>query len=156
MSTSRVQQNYWAILAAAVASFALEAGWYTFFFQPWLAGVGRTLQWSNGPGQRIAIQFPVALVAAALIATSISCVTQLTGPQTALRGIKVGALLWFGFVFTTLITEYVFEVKPRLFEINAGFWLVGFVVMGAIVGGWKKKTAIHAVAAEERAVKVSE
>lgn len=37
-------------------------------------------------------------------------------------------------------TEYVFEVRPlSLFAVNAGFWLGGMTVMGAIVGGWKKK-----------------
>lgn len=74
------------------------------------------------------------------MATAISCVTQLTGPQTALRGIKVGVLLWAGFVLTSWSTEYVFEVRPlSLLGINAGFWLLGMALMGAIVGGWKKK-----------------
>ena len=73
------------------------------------------------------------------MATAISCVTQLTGPQTALRGIKVGVLLWVGFVLTTWSTKYVFEVRPlSLLGINAGFWLLGMALMGAIVGGWKK------------------
>jgi hypothetical protein len=75
-----------------------------------------------------------------VLATAISCVTQLTGPQTALRGIKVAVLLWFGFVLTTWSTEYVFGVRPlSLLGINAGFWLLGMGLMGAIVGGWKKK-----------------
>jgi hypothetical protein len=34
----------------------------------------------------------------------------------------------------------VFEVRPyRLFAVNTGFWLLGMMVMGAIVGAWKKK-----------------
>ena len=47
-----------------------------------------------------------------MIAAGISCLTQLTGAQTAARGIKTGALLSLGFVATTWTTEYVFEVKP--------------------------------------------
>jgi hypothetical protein len=86
------------------------------------------------------LQYGTALVSAAVIATAISCVTQLTGPQTALRGIRVAAMLWLGFVVTTWATEYIFEVRPlSLFAINAGFWLLGMILMGAIVGGWKKK-----------------
>jgi hypothetical protein len=27
----------------------------------------------------------------------------------------------------------------KIFAINAGFWLIGMVLMGAIVGAWKKK-----------------
>jgi hypothetical protein len=64
----------------------------------------------------------------------------MTGEQTALRGIKVAVMLWFGFVLTTWVTEYVYEVRPlSLLAINAGFWLLGMTVMGAIVGSWKKK-----------------
>jgi len=40
---------------------------------------------------------------------------------------------------TTQATEFVFERGAySLFAINAGFWLIGFMVMGAIVGGWNK------------------
>jgi len=86
------------------------------------------------------VQFGTALVAAAVIAAAISRITQLTGPQTALRGIKVAAMLWVGFVLTTVATEYVFEVRTlKLLGINAGFWLLGMMLMGAIVGAWKKK-----------------
>ena len=95
---------------------------------------------ADEPGLNPALQYGTALVSAAVMATAISCVTQLTGPQTALRGIKVGALLWLGFELTSFSTEYVFEVRPwSLLGINAGFWLVGMVIMGAIVGAWKKK-----------------
>jgi len=139
-SESTVKQNYLAILVAAVACFLLEAGWYSIFQQPWLDGIGRTSAWLMATGVNPALQYATALISAAVMATAISCVTQLTGPQTALRGIKVGALLWFGFVLTTWSTEYVFEVRPwSLLGINSGFWFFGMIVMGAIVGGWKKK-----------------
>jgi hypothetical protein len=139
-SPSRIRQNYLAILVAAIACFLLEAGWYSYFMQPWLNGIGRTMAWLVSTGVNPALQYGTALVSAAVMATAISCVTQLTGPQTALRGVKVGVLLWLGFVITTVSTEYVFEVRPwSLWGINGGFWLLGMALMGAIVGGWKKK-----------------
>jgi hypothetical protein len=137
---SKVRQNYWAILVAAIASFVFEACWYSVFLQAWLDGTGRTMTWLASTGMSEVLQYGTALVSAAVIATAISCVTQLTGPQTALRGIRVAAMLWLGFVVTTWATEYIFEVRPlSLFAINAGFWLLGMILMGAIVGGWKKK-----------------
>jgi len=142
MTTERpkVRQNYWAIAVAAIASFLFEAVWYSIFLQPWLDGIGRTREWLMHQGMSEALQFGTALISAAVIATAISCVTQLTGPQTALRGIRVAAMLWMGFVVTTWATEYIFEVRPlSLFAINTGFWLLGMILMGAIVGGWKKK-----------------
>jgi hypothetical protein len=136
----RVKQNYLAVLVAAVACFAFEAVWYSIFLQAWINGIGRSREWLMSTGVNPYLQYGTALVSAAFIASAISCVTQLTGPQTAWRGMKVAALLWLGFVLTTWATEYVFEVRTyALFAINMGFWLIGMVMMGAIVGAWKKK-----------------
>jgi hypothetical protein len=142
-STSKVRQNYWAILVAAIACFLFEAVWYSIFLKPWVDGIGRTREWlESSAGFHPVLQYGTALVAAAVIAAAISRVTQHTGPQTALRGIQVAAMLWGGIVLTTLTTEYVFEVRPlSLYAINEGFWLLGMMLMGAIVGGWKKKAA---------------
>lgn len=137
---ARVRQNYLANLVAAIACFLFEAAWYTAFYTAWLTGVGRTDEWLKHSGPGIPIQFATAILMAALMATAISCVMQLTGKQTAWRGIKVSVLLWAGFVLTTWSTEYIFEVRPiSLFLVNAGYWLLGMILMGAIVGAWKKK-----------------
>ena len=139
---TRVRQNYWADLLAAVACFALQAAWYTAFLNPWLHGIGRSREWLLSSVDRIpeSLQYLTAFAASAVMAAAISCVTQLTGPQTAWRGMRCATALWLGFVLTTWATEYVFEVRPwSLLAINAGFWFIGMNLMGAIVGGWKKK-----------------
>jgi hypothetical protein len=137
---TRVRQNYLAITLAAVACFLLEAAWYSIFQQEWLDGIGRSRDWLMASGVNPALQYGTALISAAVIAGAISCVTQLTGPQTALRGMRVALLLWLGCVLTTWGTEYVFEVRTyKLFVINTGFWLLGMLLIGAIVGAWKKK-----------------
>jgi len=139
-SQSKVSQNYLAIVVSAIACFLFEAGWYSTFTQTWLNGIGRTTKELMSAGVNPALQFAVALIAEAVMAAAISCLIQLTGPQTWQRGIKVAAMLWLGFVLTTWSTEYVFEVRPwSLFGINAGFWLLSMILMGAIVGAWKKK-----------------
>jgi hypothetical protein len=136
---SRIRQNYLAIVLAAVACFLFEAAWYSYFLQAWIDGIGRTREWLMSSGVNPSIQYATALMCAALMAGAISCVTQLTGPQTVLRGMQVAALMWLGCVMTTWATEYVFEVRSfKLFAINTGFWLIGMVIMGAIVGGWRK------------------
>lgn len=140
LQMARVRQNYLANVVAAIACFAFEAVWYSVFMSTWLNGIGRTMQWLQSSGMNPAVQYGTALVMALVMATAISCVTQLTGKQTAVRGIKVGALLWAGFVLTTWSTEYIFEVRPiSLYLVNAGYWLLGMMLMGAIVGAWKKK-----------------
>jgi fatty acid desaturase len=140
MEGTKVRQNYLAIVVAAVVCFLFEAGWYSLFLNVWLDGIGRSREWLMSSGMSPALQYATALVSAAVIAMAISCLIQLTGPQTAWRGVKVAVPLWFGFVLTTWSTEYVFEVRPwSLLGVNAGFWLIGMILMGAIVGGWKKK-----------------
>jgi hypothetical protein len=139
---SRVQQNYLAIFVAAIANFALEAGWYTCFQQPWLDGIGRTREQLMSLGANPALQYGVAFLASAVVAAAISSFTQISGPQTAIRGVKAGAWLWIGFVIPIWATEYVFEARPySLLAINTGCWLLGMILMGAITGAWKKKAA---------------
>ena len=137
---SRVRQNYWADIVAAIACFVLEAVWYSVFYQSWLNGIGRTQEWAGSTKSLFPFQCATALAAGLVMAAAISCVTQLTGPQTMYRGMRVATALWMGFVITVWATEYVFEVRPwSLLFINAGFWFLGMNIMGAIVGGWKAK-----------------
>ncbi len=97
------------------------------FLKVWLSGTGRTMEWLAGTGMSPWVQYGTALVCAAVMAAAISCVTQLTGEQTAMRGIKVALLLWLG--------------------------LLGMMMMGAIVGGWKKKgTAVDASSQTDKKV----
>jgi hypothetical protein len=136
----KVRVNYVAILVAALVNFILQACWYLTFMNTWLAGIGHTKQWIMTTGMNEWVQHGTAFVSAFLIAGSIDCLTQLTGKQTAMRGILMGLSLWVGFVLTTMATDYIYEVRPlSLFAVNCGFWLIGMVVMGAIVGAWKKK-----------------
>jgi hypothetical protein len=140
MEQARARTNYWAIIVAAIACFILEAIWYSVFLQAWLDGLGRTRDVMMHQGVNEYLQYAIALVSAAIMAIAISTVTQLTGPLNARRAIKTGALLWLAFVFTTWSTEYIFEVRSfALLAINTGFWLLGAMLMGAIVGTWKKK-----------------
>jgi hypothetical protein len=105
----------------------------------WLEGIGRTEKELMASGVSPVLQYGTAILAAAAMAAVLSRVTRFTGPQTALRSIKVAAMLWVGFVLTTWATEYVFEVRTlKILGINAGFWLLGMMLMGAIGGGGKK------------------
>jgi hypothetical protein len=142
VQASGVRLNYPAIITAAIAGFLLEAGWYSAFYRLWLEGIGRTDEWLRQNSPNRALQFAIALVCTAVVAGAVSCVIQTTGRQTLLRGIWVGALLGLGLVLPIFGLEYIFEVRTiELLLINAGFWIVGMMLMGAIVGAWKAKAA---------------
>jgi Protein of unknown function (DUF1761) len=137
---SRIRQNYLANLVAAIGCFLVQAGWYSVFLQKWLDGVGRTREWLTSSGLNPAIQYATALLCGFVAATVLSGFIQVSGPQTLWRGIKVAVGAWLGFVLPIWGTEYIVEVRPwSLYAINCGFWLIGLVLMGAIVGAWRKK-----------------
>ncbi|MFP5226661.1 MAG: DUF1761 domain-containing protein [Acidobacteriota bacterium] len=140
MSDKRIRMNYRAVVVATIACFFFEAAWYAVFINAWMAGTGRTLEWYRATGMSPWVQHLVAVAVTALVAMSLSCVVQATGESTAIRGIRVAAMLWAGFVLPVWALEYIYEVRPwSLFGINAGFWLLGMMLMGSIVGGWKAK-----------------
>ena len=138
--TPRVQQNFLANIVAAIACFLIEAGWYSYFVQAWLNGMGRTRESMAQTGINPALQYGAALLASFVMATAISCVVQVSGPQTLLRGARAGLLLWLGLVVPAFATEFVFEVRPwSFFAITIGVWFVAMIAMGAIVGAWRKR-----------------
>jgi hypothetical protein len=133
---------FWpALVVAMLVSFLFEAGWFSIFLKPWLAGIGRSMEWlMSQPGVTPPVQYAVALLCSFVTAAVLSISIQASGDQTLLRGIKVGAVLWFGLILTSLAKNDIFEVRPiSLFAINAGYGLIDLVLMGAIVGAWKGK-----------------
>lgn len=130
--------NIWAVLVAAVVYWLLGAVWFTIFSNAWLASIGKTMEQLQG-AVNAGIAYSIALVCNLIIAYVLGWVVIRTGEQTAVRGITIGALLWVGLVGTTIGTAFIFEGRSlEGFVLTAGYPLVGMLVMGAIVGGWKK------------------
>jgi hypothetical protein len=137
---SKIRLNWVAILVAAIASFIFEALWFSVFLNEWLAGIGRTHEWLMSSGMSPALQYGVAILCAVIAAAVLSLCIQASGEHSARRGVLVGVIVWLGFVATSWATEYIFEVRTlQIYAINAGFWLFDLMLIGAIVGVWKKK-----------------
>lgn len=95
---------------------------------------------ADGPWHKSLCRYGTALVCTLILAIFLSWLIQATGPQTHIRGVKIALIAWFGFVFTTWATEYAFEARSlQILAINTGYSLTGMVLMGAILGAWKKK-----------------
>jgi hypothetical protein len=138
----RSYRLHWpAIVVAMLASFLFEAAWYSLFLKPWVAAIGHDMQWlESSPAIRPALQFAVALLCSFITASILSLAIQASGPQTFFRGIKVGIVVWFGFIATALAKNYIFEVRPpSLYAINLTYGLIDIILIGAIVGAWKGK-----------------
>jgi uncharacterized protein DUF1761 len=141
--TRTVRLNYLAILVSALVYFALEAMWFSIFMKEWMIGNRQTaedLEQLQQQGHSPLIAYAMAFAGALVIAAVISLLTQMTGRQTIIRGVFISIVSWIGFVLTTWSTEYAFEARDwKSLGINIGASLIGMVLMGAIVGGWKAK-----------------
>jgi len=137
---SKIRLNWVAILVAAIASFIFEALWFSIFMNQWLAGIGRTREWLIATGLNPSIQYGTAILCSIIAAAVLSICIQATGEQTARRGIVCAVVLWFGFIATSWAKAYIFEVRTlQIYAIYTGYYLIELVLMGAIVGAWKKK-----------------
>jgi len=131
--------NIWAVVVAAVVYWLLGAAWFTLLRDPWLASIGKSMEQLTRETVSPGIAYGVAFVCNLIIAYVIGWVVVGTGEQTAVRGITIGALLWVGLVGTTIGTAFIFEGRSFAgFWLTAGYPLAGMLLMGAIVGGWKK------------------
>ena len=87
----------------------------------------------KGAPRAYALSFLGAVVMSYVLA-HIADYTQVT---TVAAGAQAGFWLWLGFVVTTNLASVVFEGRPTgLYLINAGYYLVTLVVMGAILAVW--------------------
>ena len=136
-----VRRNPFAIAVATLVYFILGGLWFTVLKQPWLDGIGRTMDELTQIGVSPAISYCIAIATTIIIVVALDTVIQLTGPQTPLRGVKVACFLWFGFIFTVITAEYAFELRsPQTLAIITGYPLTGMILAGAILGAWKKKS----------------
>jgi len=133
-----IRHNWAAIAVATLVYFALAGVWFTAFKEPWLTGVGRSVEEIAAAGISPAITYGSALVTTFVLAVFLSWLIHATGATTAVAGIKVAAWTWLGVIFTSWSTEYAFEARTlQILAINTGYSLIGMLLMGAILGAWK-------------------
>ena len=136
-----MKTNYLAVFVAAIAYWLLGALWYGVLFgQAWMALEHMTEEQTRSMNP--VLPYLITLVLNVLIAYALAQICIWRNADTLGRGASVGVLLWIGFVGPVTFTTYMYEMRPKeLFAINQFFPLAGFVLMGAILGGWKKKSA---------------
>ena len=140
-----MKTNYISVIVAAVSYWLLGALWYGLLFtKPWVALEGVEMQQANP-----ALQYIITLVLNLVIAFVLTQICIWRNANTAARGAAVGTFLWLGIVGPIVYTTYMYEMRSMaLFAINEFYPLAGLCLMGAIVGGWKKKPVHDTPAAE--------
>jgi uncharacterized protein DUF1761 len=127
-----------AVIVAAIVYWLIGAPWFSMLQAPWLVGIGKTMQELRASGMPKWLPHVVTLISNFAMAYVLGWLILATGPQTLVRGITIGAIVWI-FIGAAFATEYVFEARSvQIFAINAGYPLVGMILMGGILGAWKK------------------
>ena len=123
--------NILAVVAAAVAGFLIGWGWYALFGSIWQRGIG------DPEMKRRPAPFVFAAIANLLMAVVFSGVLFHTGMWTIRGGVISAALLWAGFVLTTVTVNQSFQGRPgSVIAIDVGHWLVVMMAIGGILGAF--------------------
>jgi hypothetical protein len=128
--------NWLSVFAAALSGFAIGALWYgPLFSKPWMSASGMTKE--KGAQGNPALIFGGAYVLNLVAATGIALQN---GTHTGwLFGLHIGLMGAFFFIAPALGVIYLFEMRPlKLWLINAGYQIVNFSAMGAIIGAWPR------------------
>lgn len=122
--------NYIAILVAAVAGMVSGAIWYGVFATPWMKAVG----YAEPPKQDPKI-YIVALIAQFVIAITMAILFSHFPQVSISAGIMSAFFLWLGFCLAPMAVNHRFQSKGwDLTVIDGGYWLVVFILQGAILG----------------------
>jgi hypothetical protein len=131
--------NYLAIVIAAVLGFIASAAWYMSLSRSYAAALGTTVERMaedrKKPGAFV--PYVYALIGNIIIGWVLAgLLAHLgVGQVTLLNGVISAGFVWFGFVLTTMIVNFNFSGRDkRLLAIDAGNWLIVFLVIGAVIG----------------------
>jgi hypothetical protein len=130
--------NWLAVIAAALASFVLGALWYSpvVFGRTWMRenSLGEEQLKQGGTGKIFGFTFLFSLAMSANLAMFLA-----ESKTTAVWGATAGFLAGFGWVTLGIAIIALFERRSwKYIFINGGYMTVAFVLMGLILGAWRR------------------
>ena len=125
--------NWLAIVLATVASMALGAAWYGVLSKQWLEASGRT---KEDIDPKDFMPYVWSVIVQLVMAYFLAVLTPaLTGAMTIQNGLTVAALMWLGFVVTSMILNHRYQGRPwSLTLIDSGYILAALLVQGVVLG----------------------
>lgn len=127
--------NWLAVVTATTSGFLLGGLWYSnkLFGTRWMQEIGLTEE--SIVQSNTARTFGTTLVLQFIAATALAVF--LGADSNWISGLYSGALIGLLWIATSYGTTYLFEQRSLyLFMINAGYNVVLFAIMGAILGAW--------------------
>ena len=130
--------NYWAVLVAGAAYWIFGALWYStgLFGKTWMQSIGKTKEQIEADFSPMKLVW--ALVVGLVTAYGIARIMIWGAFGSVTDGIMVGVLTAICFTTTTVGINYIMEHRPmKLFLVNNLYNIIGFIIMGAILGAWR-------------------
>lgn len=129
------EMNYWAILVAALSRFAVGSLWYSpvLFAKSWQKEVG--LSSEDLKNASMARTFGLSFLASLIMALFMAYFFQeVTDWQ---QGLRYGVYIGLGYASMAIFEIGLFEQRStKLGMINAGYQILSFALMGAILAAW--------------------
>lgn len=127
--------NIWAILVSMALSVGLGFIWYgPLFGKKWMALSGIAAPAQKPPFKAMIKPIALSFSGALLISYVVSLASAGIGAR---MGMLVSLFAWLGFVVPVYLNFAGWEGRPwTLFLINAGYWLVYLLAIGALIGAW--------------------
>jgi hypothetical protein len=130
--------NWLAVIVSAAIYFVLGALWYSppLFARPWQAAIGWDESRQQPQTNPLTYVIPGVLYLIAAIATAL--IAAATGTDTLAEGITLGLITGIGYALPMVGVEATFDPnKPQpmtWFAITVAYHLIGFVILGAVIG----------------------
>lgn len=130
--------NHLAVWLAAIVYFLFGYLWYgLIFYSTWTALMGGAMT-PAGPALYVE-SFVLGLVLSYATAIALS---RRPDDLTLAQGISFALFMGIALYATQTLNTALYAHAPlMLWMINAGYVVIGFAIIGAIVGGWAKKSA---------------
>lgn len=132
--------NYWAVLAAAVASMVVGSIWYGPLFGKLFMKEKGMDQWSKEKQEEMKKNMNLSYFGqfvASLVMFSVLAGLIVGFGKTSLGGgMLTSFVVWIGFVVPLALGEAIWGGKRSLFFLSIGNMLVTLLVAGAILGSW--------------------
>ncbi len=129
--------NYLAVAVCAVASLVLGFFWYApLFGRAWMKEVG--IKPEDIKAADAVKGYIFSLITSFVQALVLTVFINMMGAVGLIPGIYAGAAVGIGFIALTLFANDIFEQRSfKLSMINAGYRIVYFIIIGAILGAWQ-------------------
>jgi UDP-N-acetylmuramyl pentapeptide phosphotransferase/UDP-N-acetylglucosamine-1-phosphate transferase len=125
--------NWLAIIVAALSTFLIGGIWYSIFEKPWMAANNFSLE--DLKKRKMPLVFGLSFFFSFIMSVNLA---MFIGKEDLAYGTIAGFMTGFGWVAFSIGIISLFENRSfKYVLINAGYVVVSFTLMGAILGAWK-------------------